>query len=31
MPLAIELVDAEGGLIQRLARNGDGSFERQAD
>ena len=31
MPLAIELVDAEGGLIQRLARNGDGSFEHQAD
>ena len=31
MPLAIELVDAEGGLIQRLARNGDGSFECQED
>ncbi|HUW39120.1 MAG TPA: Ni/Fe hydrogenase subunit alpha [Rhodocyclaceae bacterium] len=26
MPLAIELVDAGGGLVQALARNGDGSF-----
>ncbi len=31
MPLALELVDAEGRLVHALARNGDGSFACAAD
>jgi NAD-reducing hydrogenase large subunit len=31
MPLAVELVDAEGRLVHDLARNGDGSFACSGD
>ncbi len=31
MPLAVELVDAEGRLVHTLARNGDGSFACSGD
>ena len=31
MPLALELMDAEGRLVQALARNGDGSYTCTAD